>query len=182
MAGEEPAKCANRLSVALSTVRSVLDPQRKFGEFVRADKYTIQLTGLRVDVEEFLSAAAKALESQDDDLLVAAEARYTGDVCEDSPYCDWLEPLREEALPVYQALLRKLAFRAQQVDDHDRAVRYLLRSLERDGFDEVAHLDLVRTLTQARRHGEARRRYRIYVEAMGELGVEPAPLTSAAPG
>ncbi|MFI6317674.1 tetratricopeptide repeat protein [Nonomuraea sp. NPDC050556] len=175
--GEEPAKCANRLSVALSTVRSVLDPQRKFGEFVRADKYTIQLTGLRVDVEEFLSAAAKALESQDDDLLVAAEARYTGNVCEDSPYCDWLEPLREEALAVYQALLRKLAVRAQQVDDHDRAVRYLLRLLERDGFDEVAHLDLVRTLTRARRHGEARRRYRIYVEAMGELGVEPAPLS-----
>ncbi|MEV0417953.1 tetratricopeptide repeat protein [Streptosporangium canum] len=176
--GEDPGRCANRLSVALSTVRSVLDPQRKFGagEFVRGDKHTIQLVGLRVDVEEFLSAAADALAAQDDDLLSSAEARYTGDVCEDSPYSEWLEPLREEARAVYQALLRTLASRAQQAAEHDRAVRYLLRLLERDAYDERAHLDLVRTLTMARRHGEARRRYRMYIEAMGELGVEPAPL------
>lgn len=176
--GEDPVRCANRLSVALSTVRSVLDPQRKFGagEFVRGDKYTIRLVGLRVDVEEFLSAATEALATHDDDLLAAAEARYTGDVCEDSPYTEWLEPLREEARAVYQAVLRTLACRAQQAAEHDRAVRYLLRLLERDPFDEEAHLDLVRTLTMARRHGEARRRYRMYVEAMGELGVEPAPL------
>ncbi|MFI7636099.1 tetratricopeptide repeat protein [Nonomuraea sp. NPDC049400] len=177
--GEDPASCSNRLSVALSTVRSVLDPQRKFGpgEFVRADKYSIQLVGLRTDVEEFLSAAAEALASQDEDLLVAAEARYTGDVCEDSPYAEWLEPLREEARAVHQALLRELASLAEEADDPDRAVRYLLRLLERDAYDEAAHLDLVRTLTRARRHGEARRRYRLYAEAMRELDVEPAPLS-----
>ncbi|MFI6921815.1 tetratricopeptide repeat protein [Nonomuraea spiralis] len=177
--GEEPASCSNRLSVALSTVRSVLDPHRKFGpgEFVRADKYSIQLVGLRTDVEEFLSAAAEALASEDEDLLVAAEARYTGDVCEDSPYAEWLEPLREEARAVHQALLRVLASLAEEADDPDRAVRYLLRLLERDAYDEAAHLDLVRTLTGARRHGEARRRYRLYAEAMRELDVEPAPLS-----
>ncbi|MFG3437843.1 tetratricopeptide repeat protein [Nonomuraea sp. NPDC047897] len=176
--GEDPARCANRLSVALSTVRSVLDPQRKFGagEFVRGDKYTIRLACLRVDVEEFLAAATEALAAQDEDLLAFAEARYTGDVCADSPYSAWLEPLREEARAVHQALLRSLASRAQQVSDHDRAVRHLLRLLEGDAYDEEAHLDLVRTLSMARRHGEARRRYRVYVEAMGELGVEPAPL------
>ncbi|NUW34671.1 tetratricopeptide repeat protein [Nonomuraea sp. SMC257] len=179
--GEDPASCSNRLSVALSTVRSVLDPQRKFGpgEFVRADKYSIQLVGLRTDVEEFLSAAAEALASQDEDLLVAAEARYTGDVCEDSPYAEWLEPLREEARAVHQTLLRELASLAEEADDPDRAVRYLLRLLERDAYDEAAHLDLVRTLTGARRHGEARRRYRLYAEAMRELDVEPAPLSLA---
>ncbi|MFF4189823.1 tetratricopeptide repeat protein [Nonomuraea sp. NPDC001831] len=179
--GEEPASCSNRLSVALSTVRSVLDPQRKFGpaEFVRADKYSIQLVGLRTDVEEFLCAAAGALAAGDEDLLVAAEARYTGDVCEDSPYAEWLEPLREEARAVHQALLRELAALAEQADDPDRAVRYLLRLLERDSYDEAAHLDLVRTLTKARRHGEARRRYRLYAEAMRELDVEPAPFTLA---
>ncbi|MCP2343923.1 tetratricopeptide repeat protein [Nonomuraea roseoviolacea] len=177
--GEDPTSCSNRLSVALSTVRSVLDPQREFGpgEFVRADKYSIQLVGLRTDVEEFLSAAAEALASQDEDLLVAAEARYTGDVCEDSPYAEWLEPLREEARAVHQALLRELAALAQEADDPDRAVRYLLRLLERDSYDEAAHLDLVRTLTGARRHGEARRRYRLYAEAMRELDVEPVPLS-----
>ncbi|WP_157250236.1 tetratricopeptide repeat protein [Nonomuraea typhae] len=180
--GEDPVGCANRLSVALSTVRSILDPQRTFGPgaFVRADKYAIQLDGLRVDVEEFLAAAAEALRAEDDDLLVAAEARYTGDVCEDSPYHGWLEPLREEARAVHQAVLRKIASRARRAGEHDTAIRYLLRLLERDAYDEAAHLDLTLTLIRARRHGEARRRYRIYVEAMADLGVEPAPMPSDA--
>jgi DNA-binding SARP family transcriptional activator len=51
--------------------------------------------------------------------------------------------------------------------------------LERDAYDEEAHLGLVATLVAAGRHGEARRRYRIYGEQMGELGVEAAPFPSA---
>jgi LuxR family transcriptional regulator, maltose regulon positive regulatory protein len=54
-------------------------------------------------------------------------------------------------------------------------VRYLLRILERDAHDEQAHLDLMRTLSAAGRHGEARRRYHAYAAAMDEISVEPAP-------
>jgi LuxR family transcriptional regulator, maltose regulon positive regulatory protein len=51
--------------------------------------------------------------------------------------------------------------------------------LERDAYDEEAHLGLVATLAAACRHGEARRRYRIYGQKMDELGVEPTPFPSA---
>jgi hypothetical protein len=37
----------------------------------------------------------------------------------------------------------------------------------------------VATLAAAGRHGEARRRYRIYGQKMDELGVEAAPFPSA---
>jgi hypothetical protein len=109
------------------------------------------------------------------DLLAAAEAGYAGDFLADDPYEDWAAPLREEARAAYLAVARALAERAAAAGEHDLAVRYHLRVLERDGYDEAAHLGLVRTLTAAGRHGEARRRYRFYVERMDEIGVETEP-------
>jgi len=52
-----------------------------------------------------------------------------------------------------------------------------LREEARAAYLAVART-LVATLVAAGRHGEARRRYRIYGEQMGELGVEAAPFPS----
>jgi ATP/maltotriose-dependent transcriptional regulator MalT/DNA-binding SARP family transcriptional activator len=185
---EDPAKLSNRLSVALSTVRTVLDPDRRHpgDRFVKADKHVVALAHVPVDVEEFLAAAAAGLDrfasgerAEALSLLTAAEATFTGDFLEDDPYEDWAVSLREEARAAYLAVARTLARAAAEAAEHDQAVRYHLRVLERDAYDEEAHLGLVATLVAAGRHGEARRRYRIYGEQMGELGVEAAPFPSA---
>jgi ATP/maltotriose-dependent transcriptional regulator MalT/DNA-binding SARP family transcriptional activator len=185
---EDPAKLSNRLSVALSTVRTVLDPDRRHpgDRFVKADKHVVALAHVPVDVEEFLAAAAGGLDrfargerAEALSLLTAAEAAFTGDFLEDDPYEDWAVSLREEARAAYLAVARTLARAAAEAAEHDQAVRYHLRVLERDAYDEEAHLGLVATLVAAGRHGEARRRYRIYGEQMGELGVEAAPFPSA---
>jgi ATP/maltotriose-dependent transcriptional regulator MalT/DNA-binding SARP family transcriptional activator len=185
---EDPVRLSNRLSVALSTVRTVLDPERRHpsDRYVLADKHVVGLAQLPVDVEEFLAAAAAGLErfarggqAEALSLLAAAEAAFTGDFLEDDPYEDWAVSLREEARAVYLAVARTLARSAAKAGEHDLAVRYHLRVLERDAYDEEAHLGLVATLAAAGRHGEARRRYRIYGEQMGELGVEAAPFPSA---
>ncbi|HEX6676984.1 MAG TPA: tetratricopeptide repeat protein [Actinomycetes bacterium] len=179
--GEAPERLSNRLSVALSTVRAVLDPERRFApdRFVAADKHVLWLADLAVDVEEFLAAAHAGLAAAGADaavgLLTAAEAAYAGDFLEDDPYEDWAVPLREEAREAYVAVARTLARLAAQAGEHDRAVRYHLRVLEHDGYDEEAHLGLARVLSEAGRHGEARRRYRLYTERMAEIGVEAAP-------
>src|SRR4029079_18655500 len=55
------------------------------------------------------------------------------------------------------------------------ATRYYLRILERDPYDEGAHLGLVAALVAAGRHGEARRRYGFYAAKMEEIAVEAAP-------
>jgi LuxR family maltose regulon positive regulatory protein len=86
--------------------------------------------------------------------------------------------LREEARAAYLAVARTLARAAAEAGEHDQAVRYHLRVLERDAYDEEAHLGLVATLVAAGRHGEARRRHRISGEQMGELGVEAAAFPS----
>lgn len=187
---EDPGKLANRLSVALTTVRSVLDPDRRFAQevFVQADKDAVRLdpSEVEIDVERFLADASEGLrrlgEGRTDEavtLLSAAEATYTGDFLEENAYDDWAVPLREEARATYVAVARALAQGAVDRREHDAAVRFFLRIAERDPYDEEAHLGLVRVLSISGSHGEARRHYRMYRSRMEELGVEPASFPGA---
>jgi two-component SAPR family response regulator len=181
----DPAKLANRLSVSLSTVRTALDPERRFDpdHFVRAAEgmVALDLDHVAVDVDMFLNEADSALAlrrqsaPETTDLLEAVEATYTGDFLEEDLYEDWAVPLREEARAAYLEVARALAEDALAAGSPDRAIRYLLRILEKDAFDEAAHLTLVSALAIARRHGEARRAYRAYSARMSEIGVEAAP-------
>jgi DNA-binding SARP family transcriptional activator len=175
----------NRLSVALSTLRSVLDPDHNHGpdHYLRADGDTValDLSRLDVDIERFLADAAGGLKLARERAPTAkarlerAELAYTGDLFEDDPYPDWAVDLREEARLAYLEVVRKLAELAQTSHDGAARSRYLLRLIERDPFDEQAHLDLVRLLAGYGRHGEARRRYRLYCRRMEEIEVEAAP-------
>lgn len=183
---EDPDKLGNRLSVALTTIRTALDPERKFDpeRFVVADKATVglRLENLRVDVIDFLEEASSALALRSEGRIQEARARlreaeaiYTGDFLEEDAYEDWATPLREEARAAYIAVAQALADVAASEKDHESTSRFCLRLLEHDPYDERAHLSLVGALLSARRHGEARRRYRIYSAQMDEIGVEAAP-------
>ncbi len=182
--GVDPSRSGNRLSVLLSTVRDVLAPVRSGEGPVTTDGSAVWLdhTQVVVDVEDFLGRAGGALNAhrrgESDALarLIAAEAAHTGDFLGDDPYQEWAEPLAEEVKVTYVALVRALASRLRETEDVDGAVRYLLRLLGVDPFDEEAHLDLVAVLSDAGRLGAARRRHHIYVRRMKELGVEPRPM------
>jgi ATP/maltotriose-dependent transcriptional regulator MalT/DNA-binding SARP family transcriptional activator len=180
---EDPEKTANRLSVALSTVRSVLDPTRTHSSdhYIGSSKDAIVLESGRVvlDIEAFLAEAEAGLAALRDgrdaealELLEAAESSYAGDFLEEDVYEEWATPMREELRATYIAVARGLA---ALTTDPGNASRYLLRLLERDAHDEEAHLALVSALSAARSHGEARRAYGRYVSRMEEIGVEPAP-------
>jgi DNA-binding SARP family transcriptional activator/tetratricopeptide (TPR) repeat protein len=192
--GEDPLRCANRLSVALSTLRGVLDPQRRFGadHFVASSGGAVALDRdhVAVDLEAFLQDAVDGLALREEgraadahDRLLAAEAAYAGDLLEEDLYEDWAVGPREDARDVYVRVARCLAADAREAGDHDGAVRFLLRVLERDAYDEEAHLALVAAYSDAGRHGEARRAFRAYRARMDEIGVEPAsfPVGTAAP-
>ncbi|MGH7572250.1 MAG: tetratricopeptide repeat protein [Gemmatimonadota bacterium] len=188
---EDPGPLARRLAVALATARGVFDPLRRVpsDHFIGAEDSAlwVDLDHLSVDVVEFLADAASGMSrlrtGQSDearDVLEAAEARYTGDYLEEDLYEDWAAPLREEALSTYITVVRALAGLACDAGDPQASVDYRLRILERDPYDEEAHLGLVATLSGIGRHGEARRFYRQYVARMEELGVEPVPMPVAA--
>ena len=142
---------------------------------------SLDLDHVAVDLEAFLGEAAAGLALHDEGLaaqaharLSAAEAAYAGDLLEEDLYEDWAVAAREQARDMYVRVARRLAGDAHAAGDHDGAVRFLLRVLERDAYDEEAHLALVSALVDAGRHGEARRAFRVYRGRMDEVGVEPA--------
>ena len=156
-----------------------------------ADKSAIglDLEHVELDVELFLAAAGTATRlARNGDAPGArasremAESLYGGDFLEEDPYEDWAVGLREEAQATYIALARTLAEDAAAAGDADGATRFYLRILERDPFDEGAHLGLVAALVAAGRHGEARRRYAFYATKMEEISVEAAPFPAVGAG
>jgi DNA-binding SARP family transcriptional activator len=179
--GQSPSTGGNRLSVQLSTLRRVLDPDRRIqqGSPIIADRAAIavNLDLVDVDVERFLITASDACTAHrhghDDtaELLSAAESLYVGEFMPDEVYADWSQELRDEAEAAYISVLRAKAARSGDVDQR---VSSLLRILRCDSYDEEAHIKLVQVLQEAGRHGEARRRYRAYVLCMQEIGVVPA--------
>ena len=191
-ADEDPAKAGSRLSVTLSTLRSVLDPAKRFDaeHFLANDRAAawLRLEHVAVDVEAFLAHARAGLDALAEghaevagSMLTKAEAAYAGDFLEEDPYEDWAVVLREEARATYVAVAMALADRAAAAGDHDGAARYLLRVLSRDSYDERAHLQLVGALSAAGRHGEARRMYRAYCDRMADIDVEPTPFPDTRP-
>lgn len=177
-------RTGHRLSVLLNIVRGVLDPGKVHpgDHYLTADQASIALnlgtTG--VDVEDFLDQVARArrlVEQQSPEqarlTLLAAEQLYRADAFEDEPYTDWAGPLHEEARAAYLAMLRLLAHTSRLAGQPGAAVGYLLRLLERDPYDERAHRSLVRTLVAGGQHGEARRAFGRYGDAMRSIGVSP---------
>jgi DNA-binding SARP family transcriptional activator len=167
---DDPAVLSNRLSVALATVRRILDPART-NQFLITEGGSVALHRVDVDVETFLRDATEGLRTRSGVLLRRATALYRGDVLEEDLYADWSHDLREEARAVCLAALRALA---ADTTDPDEAVLLLLRLLEQDRYDEPAHLALISVLLPAGRWGEADRAHRRYRSRMAEIGIEPA--------
>ncbi len=187
---EDPEPLGNRLSVALSIIRKVLDPGRRHppDHYVVADARTIALRLDRVDVDlvEFLQVADTAIDlmSKGDRDAAAAPLRrarqlYAGDFLEEDLYEEWAVDAREEARSRLLSVLRLLARLAADRGDDESAGQYLGQLLEREPYDEDAWLALIAGQLRLRRHGEARRRYAAYARRMGELDVVPVALADA---
>jgi DNA-binding SARP family transcriptional activator len=174
------ARASARLSVALSTLRAVLDPTKHKTH----DAYVASAGGalwlrreaIEIDVEEFLTAATTGpLDQVSTERLSLVEAIYTGDFCAEDPYADWALALRGEALAAYVTVAGALAQRHAAEGDHDTAIRYLLRLQAHEPFDERTSLLLVLEFDAAGRHADARRTYQDYVARMAEWDLPAAP-------
>jgi len=188
---EDPEPLANRLSVALSIIRKILDPQRQRPPdyYVVADPRTIALRIDRVSIDliEFLRAADDAIDLTSKGEREAAElplrrARqiYAGDFLEEDLYEEWAVDAREEARSRLLTVLRLLARFAADRGDDESAGQYLGELLEREPYDEDAWLARIAGQLRLRRHGEARRHYAAYARRMSELDVVPVALADAA--
>jgi len=180
----DPTLATNRLSVLLSTVREVLQPQPAgAAPLVSTDgAVSLDLTQVSVDVEDFPTQAAAALEAdraKEPDVtarLAAALNAHTGDFLEEDPYQEWAAGLAQEIRATHIALLRALVARLREAGDTDAVVRYTVRLLQQDPYDEQAHLSLIEVLLNAGRLGQARHHHHNYVHRMAEIDVPPHPL------
>ena len=183
---EDADRSARRLSVLLSTVRTVFDPTKSKSpdHFVAADHDTIWLVRdhVDIDVEQFLAEAAEGRRRLAEGdrasartMLAGAAARYLGEFCADDPYADWAAGLRALAKHTFVDTCFELARLNDAIHEYSEAIRYWLRTLDVDPYDEDAHLGMINSLRAQRRHGEARRAYQLYTTKMLELDLEPAP-------
>jgi DNA-binding SARP family transcriptional activator/tetratricopeptide (TPR) repeat protein len=188
---EDAEPLGNRLSVALSTIRKVLDPGRRHppDHYVVADARTIALRIERVDVDliGFLRAADAAVDQMSkgehqaaEPLLHRARQIYAGDFLEEDLYEDWAIEARDDARARFVTVLRLLARLTADMADDESAADYLGQLLEREPYDEDAWLALIAAQIRLRRHGQARRHYAAYARRMGELDVVPVALAEAA--
>ena len=170
----------SRLSVVLSTLRSVLDPDREHpsDHLVVADRESVRLNSATVEIDaaQFAAASAEALRlarSRDPaavEALELASAAYTGEFLEDDPYHPWAADVRDELHGLAGEVRRELV-RALAGTDPERAVPWLLGLLSDDPYDESSHQRLIQILHAAGRHGEARRAHRRYLINMAEIAV-----------
>jgi tetratricopeptide (TPR) repeat protein len=149
---------------------------------------TVDSTSVDSDIGAFLAAAREGLDAyraggfvEADERLAVAESRYGGVLLDGHPPAAWLAVARDDAAEVYLQVVMALVNLAEDRDDNHGVVRLLLRVIERDPYDEGAHLRLVACLERAGRRGESRRRYRNYTARMQEIGLEPAPFPDVTP-
>ena len=178
-------RISGRLSTALSLARTALvggDGDRDASP-IESEGTTVRLAPDRIEVDAlaFRELAERGLRAVRDgapdtarQLLLEAEELYGGDLFEDDPDLLWAEDRRAELRSLYLSVARTLA-ELLRSEDPEFAIRLLLRVLDRDGYDEPAHLNLAVALLRAGRHGEARRRYHLYRDRMAELDLPAVP-------
>ena len=153
-----------------------------------SSQLTVDGTLVASDIGAFLAAAGDGLGAyraggfvEADERLAVAESRYGGVLLDGRPPDGWLAVARDDTAEVYLQVVMALVNLAEERDDSHGVVRLLLRVIERDPYDEGAHLRLIGCLERAGRRGESRRRYRNYTARMQEIGLEPAPFPDVTP-
>lgn len=187
---QDPATLANRLSVALSTVRRALDPGRSIpaGDLVSTgEAVSLDLSVIDVDVEHLLERSRALLARSASNTTVASGTvdivsevwelldRHRGEALPEEPHADWAEALRNEVRLTTTALARLAAEAASAGADHMRAAEAHRRILDLDPYDEVANLGLTAAFRAMGAHGQAAAAYDTYRARMDELGVKAAP-------
>lgn len=185
-AGEPYSSTGPRLSVLLTRLRTILDPDRRHpaDQYLDADatKVALRTDRVQVDVVDFLIASSDGArlvrEGRRDEaelLLRAAEQLFVGDlVCEEDD-AEWVLECRDQARASAVTCARLLARIAADRGDDEDVAHWLVRLLERDPYDEDAWVALISAHTRLRRHGEAAHHHATYSRRMRELDLPAEP-------
>jgi DNA-binding SARP family transcriptional activator len=181
---DDPARTGHRLSVLLTTVRGVLDPVKAWppDRYIAADQRGLRLNlgSVVVDAEMLLRDAAHAdalLERGESvrarEVLAHVDELYSGDAFAEEVE-EWADGLREEVRDAWGRSMRRLANLHLREARGPEALGIFARLLTVDPYDEKVHRRLVTSLVRAGRHGEARRAFDRWCQAMLDIDA-PVP-------
>ena len=131
---------------------------------------SIDADDLIADAHEAMALLETGETARAREILRDVDRRYRGEAFEDEPFTEWADIPREETRAAWLRGARHLALsyaKAGQVGD---AEALFTRLLLVDPYDERVHRARVRNLLHAGRHGEARRAFHRWTEAMTEIG------------
>lgn len=187
--GEDPHRYSNRLSVAISTVRRLLDPQRTkpHNTYIELEGgfVSLNMSRITVDAEQFLQSArlelgesharadrADAMTSVEFQRIAELLDTVTGEVFPEEPVVSWADQLRREVEMRFCELAHLLAREAYGGGDYQYARETYQRIIDVDGYDQVAHSGLIASLEAAGATGQARLAIEDAEAALQEIGVE----------
>jgi DNA-binding SARP family transcriptional activator len=165
-------------------VRKHIDPGRAqsgdtAGIISTRGGYALDRRGVRVDADEFIEAAGRALdafgdeESTASEMLEAALGLYGGDFLADDPYASWAQTERERVRSLAERLLRALADIALARDDVGAATAYVERLADLEPFDEDVHRQLISLALREGRRSRALRQYQAFGLRLERMFGEP---------
>lgn len=184
--GSAASTASTGLRVALSALRSALEPERESGEghYVLRDGDSLRLStaaGVRVDVDELtrLLRAAALLEASDADAAISryesALALYRGEFLADNRYADWAETERQRKRGEFVAAAERLARLLLRGGDYERASRWAENILQHDPLWEAAYAILMEAHWRQGNRALAVRAYNRGRKRLHEsLGVAPS--------
>ena len=164
----------------LYVARRAFEPGRASytsSNFLVSDGQNIKLTaagGVWVDADEFELKAQAGLKTNNQSLLEAAAALYTGDLLVDEPFEEWLMSRREEAKMLFHNVLHRLAENEVTRQDVEKAHYWLDKVLQIEPADETAHRTKMRLFCRQGERFRALRQYEKCAEVLKqEFSVDP---------
>lgn len=150
--GDSPASTATTgLRVALSALRSALEPEREAGTdsaFIRRDGDAVRLgieAGVLVDADEFskLLKSARSLETTNVDEAISRYERalllYRGEFLSENRYAKWAEAERNERRREFLLGAERLASLLVRTGEFDRSAKWAETMLQHDPLWEGAY-------------------------------------------
>ena len=181
----DPETAARLLHVAISSLRTVLEPGAARGGagLVRreGDAYRLGLPpGSEIDLVAFeASIAVAAVDQAAGDHEGAADAlrraleRYRGELLPEDGPAEWLVEARDRARIAAVGAARGLAELRLRAGDHGGAIQACLRGLAVDRYDDASWRLLVDAHDRAGDRSAAHRARRGYEQMLSDLGIDP---------
>jgi len=181
---EIPDDPRGSLRWSLSKLRRLVEGDGRTRVLADRDRVGFDSEGISIDTRELAQLVAGGLGQAPSEVLVAAAARYRGNLLEDLEFSSfhtfhaWCVAERQQSLRDQAALLTALVERF--ASEPERAAPFARALVGLSPYEEGHRATLIRLLNAARQYGEAEEQYQLGLRMLQEAGIHQTGALSAA--